>query len=675
MEELPIKIPSKDSKPIRKEGKFTIYQSPDGTQFKAFTVDENSFRNRALNVEERTDAIQKPKEELKLVEKKEPEPIPHWTAQGYGDPKMSVITADNRSKWQRAQDDKKTKAWLAAEHKKDIDQKVTNYMLLPAGILLAQATPAAPYVNATLFAHSTNNLHDQYQNGTLGFNLETGMNTLGLIPGLSSVKAATTPIWAPVAAKTFNGIKNYRMAKAFDNIVRSEIKKKDWFNKNFPQYTYKPQPYNNRLGLPEADPNTFYHYMYYPSPININGEGVVRFSNFTIKPKYNGLNERIWWDKGDVPTGDVVLSSKSKYIDEHVLSHPEKYSPYRGYYENSYYTSGDVPINEVDIYTKNPFTGYYDGPHNTITYNPSKQVEGKTYLGLFERQSELTEAERLGIPKAERNLKPRTKQDIERKQEWFEMQPLLQHTPYRGDWLALQLNRLNNGGFKKIGLDPNKKVVVNTKVSPGLSPYTKLNKNGEYEVDAKTFLNAQAKPNVRVKDPENMDYTYNPEFKIILEPDIEDFYNYKFPNSITAHEHFHAISDLTRDIGEDVITLFPGVDYSLLSPKVRDYFIRYNGDEMLNRLGQIKNLYGITKTNRPVTPTMFNYAKKNYFKMGLNDNDMSSFFRAIVDPKLFLKHANPLVSGVAIPTVITTKAMNNDKTESKKQGGKLIKKQ
>ncbi len=176
---------------------------------------------------------------------------------------------------------------------------------------------------------------------------------------------------APKLYKTgVRSIKNYRMSRAFDNIVKSEIKRKDWFNKNFPQYTYKPQPYNNRLGLPESDPNTFYHYMYYPSPININGEGVVRFSNFTVKPKYNGSNERIWWDKGYVPTGDVVLSSKSKYIDEHVLSHPEKYSPYRGYYENSYYTSGDVPINEVNIYTKNPFTGYYDGPHNTITYNP-----------------------------------------------------------------------------------------------------------------------------------------------------------------------------------------------------------------------------------------------------------------------------------------------------------------
>ena len=200
-------------------------------------------------------------------------------------------------------------------------------------------------------------------------------------------------------------VKNYKAARAFDNIVKSEIKKKDWFNKTFPQYTYKPQPYNYKLGLPEPDPNTFYHYMYYPSPTNINGEGVVRFSNFTIKPKYNGSNERIWWDKGNVPTGDVVLASKSKHIDEHVLSHPEKYSPYRGYYENSYYTSGEVPLDEISIYTKNPFTGYYDGPHNTITYNPPKQIKGKTSLKLLEKPSKLTEAELAGTPKGERNLK------------------------------------------------------------------------------------------------------------------------------------------------------------------------------------------------------------------------------------------------------------------------------
>lgn len=200
MEKLPIRIPSKDSKPIRQEGKFTIYQSPNGTQFKTFTVDENSFRNRALDVEEKTDAIQKPKEKLKLVDKKELKPVPHWTVQGYGDPKKSVITADNRSKQQREYDDKKTKEWLAAEHKKDIDQKVTNYMLLPAAIGIAQFTPAAPYVNAALFAHGASGLHNQYQNGTLGMNMETVGNTLSMVPFTPKVLRTT----GGIAGKVIN---------------------------------------------------------------------------------------------------------------------------------------------------------------------------------------------------------------------------------------------------------------------------------------------------------------------------------------------------------------------------------------------------------------------------------------------------------------------------------------
>ena len=175
---------------------------PINEKLKTLSLSENSLRNRALNVEEKTDAIQKPKEKLKLVDKKEPKPVPHWTVQGYGDPKKSVITADNRSKQQREYDDKKTKEWLAAEHKKDIDQKVMNYMLLPAAIGIAQFTPAAPYVNAALFAHGANGLHNQYQNRTLGWNMETVGNTLSMVPFTPKVLKTT----GGVAGKVINTV-------------------------------------------------------------------------------------------------------------------------------------------------------------------------------------------------------------------------------------------------------------------------------------------------------------------------------------------------------------------------------------------------------------------------------------------------------------------------------------
>lgn len=368
MEKLPIRIPSKDSKPIRPEGKFTIYQSPDDTQFKAFTVDKNSFKNRALNVEEKTDAIQKPAEKLKLAERIAPEPVLHWTAQGYGDPKKSVITADNRPKWQREQDDEKTKQWLAAEHKKDIDQKVMNYMVLPAAIGVAQITPAAPVVNAGLFAYSANNLYNQYQNGTLGLNLETGANVLGLTP--------FTPTVLRTAGKTTSRVVNSALnSKPMIQLYRNYKPARDWrlgleFNRNLgvPSQQSFTSTANIMLDLKELRKNIAFRARTY--------------KGYQLKSlMYGNPLEKQLSKTGTLNTNNIIAyanttSPMEKQIILEVLNN--KFADYK----NINYADFKKAVQErlIGLYERVPQSKYADYGLKELNYNP---IEESVKLNTF----------------------------------------------------------------------------------------------------------------------------------------------------------------------------------------------------------------------------------------------------------------------------------------------------
>ena len=74
------------------------------------------------------------------------------------------------------------------------------------------------------------------------------------------------------------------------------------------------------------------------------------------------------------------------------------------------FKTGEIPIHSTSSFVEtSPGSGkfFYNGeiiPENRIFSSQQfSKSNGKTYLGLLERSSKLSEAERLGIPKHERD--------------------------------------------------------------------------------------------------------------------------------------------------------------------------------------------------------------------------------------------------------------------------------
>lgn len=157
--------------------------------------------------------------------------------------------------------------------------------------------------------------------------------------------------------------KNYRLIKAFEKSIDERIKINNSALKRDGYFNYKNQIVPT-AGLPDPDPDTFYHYGDFTKGdlaplrggfVKIKDGNIVPVKNYIIKGY-----DRIWWDKGHVPDGSpIILATKSSAVDEKVLDHLDKYLDY-GAYTPSYYTSGPIPINEIQIYRRNSFTGHYE---------------------------------------------------------------------------------------------------------------------------------------------------------------------------------------------------------------------------------------------------------------------------------------------------------------------------
>lgn len=172
--------------------------------------------------------------------------------------------------------------------------------------------------------------------------------------------------------------KNYRKASnissVMDESLRLNVLRQNYLIKqgSDPTRTLNYQ----KVGMPEFDSKTFYHSMKLPfgQPVRARS-GQVRLNRDKIVPVsgFNGQEGKIWWDKGNVPTSSsaVIITSKSPRINENVLEHPEKYSISYGNYSPSYFTSGEIPLSEVKIYERNPFTGHFD---SSIPYVPTRNV-------------------------------------------------------------------------------------------------------------------------------------------------------------------------------------------------------------------------------------------------------------------------------------------------------------
>lgn len=118
----------------------------------------------------------------------------------------------------------------------------------------------------------------------------------------------------------------------------------------------------------------------------------------------------------------------------------------------------------------------------------------------------------------------------------------------------------------------------------------------------------------------------------------------KFTNNVAtkAHELSHMAYIPTEPI--------PTGTYNAYTPKTKYLFLTANGTESSARLTQLKNYFGLRK-DEPITPEMFEYAKRNYIKDTGRDNNMTTWFNNITDVNKFLDWANKHSWMITIPFV------------------------
>jgi hypothetical protein len=293
-------------------------------------------------------------------------------------------------------------------------------------------------------------------------------------------------------------------------------------------------------------------------------------------------------------------------------------------------------------------------------------------------------------------------------------------TVYTGDPLELYLKRLNNGGYKKLGIDPNKVIEVPDQMF--LDQHTSTHANRLHTVaDALYQQRPIFKKTTIADDVENMKVVTFDDLRSILSRESRSAYN-PISNHIgldridmssttrkgiaLAHELDHKVLSMTNRTNHDyadlstflkhnpnesvvsattaiksplnlpALTDIPGTDVS----KVLDangnvdhalgaYFLGSDGAESIARTGQLKNFFGMTNPNKKLTVRQFNFAKKHYptHKYG-TDNDMVNFFKFVTKPKEFLKWANPRTIGVvpAVPILSSELADKNKKIKHNK---------
>jgi hypothetical protein len=301
----------------------------------------------------------------------------------------------------------------------------------------------------------------------------------------------------------------------------------------------------------------------------------------------------------------------------------------------------------------------------------------------------------------------------------------IKHTPYKGDQLQLTKFRLVNGGFDKLGIGPTdafelpygvvnarqhllkSKAVPLLEEVPGTAYYdsqTKIYTSPSYGKDGK--LDGKTKAITAHEFTHAVDDVVDEKFKIdaypkgkqmntsqfdpedILDDDIpwdddpgfpkdvdgpanpwpkdydpdnygpEDVYG---PDDPYWDEHI----DWSEDIDLDKWVNPPGTDVTKIPSRVSDYFRKYEGTELHARLAQLKNWYGIRDPHQPITPEMWNYARRHYVpSMGGFDNNMQQMFRFVTDPKKFLDWINPRVAVQA--GAIGTAGLSTLKKDEKK---------
>ena len=94
-----------------------------------------------------------------------------------------------------------------------------------------------------------------------------------------------------------------------------------------------------------------------------------------------------------------------------------------------------------------------------------------------------------------------------------------------------------------------------------------------------------------------------------------------------------------------------GFDTSLTD--LSGYFSARNGTELTGRGTQIKDYYGLSSPDQEITEDMLRYAAKNYIKDTGMDNNMTEFFKSIVDWKEAAKWLSKWSTIIGTPVTIS----------------------
>lgn len=188
-------------------------------------------------------------------------------------------------------------------------------------------------------------------------------------------------------------LKNLFTSKYISNIMNKDLDFRSKANtKRISQGTDPTRElYYKKVGLPEEDSDTYYHYSYYhpnSEPQELYSTGYVRYRNGKVVPISNrkGFDQdEIWWSKGKIQgiNSSTILATQKGENFKLVEDNIQNYDPFLKDSYKGYYTSESVPMKDVTIYERNPFTGHYD---KKITYNPeNRKTPPKTSLRFYER--------------------------------------------------------------------------------------------------------------------------------------------------------------------------------------------------------------------------------------------------------------------------------------------------
>ena len=216
-------------------------------------------------------------------------------------------------------------------------------------------------------------------------------------------------------------------------------------------------------------------------------------------------------------------------------------------------------------------------------------------------------------------------------EELAKLLPDYAHPNWQGDGFKLVKHRLWNGGFDRL-----EKYGDIPRYSPNLRTDI-LNSTPKIETSA--TLGEQ--PGIGLY---RQSYSVN--------KDVMDKLTDAQAQDVGAHELVHY---MYRPSKEQEAELAYNVRQYFKRPEGRDYFRQSRATEQTARGTQIKNYYGLNEGNQDITPTMWEYARRNYVKdTGINNN-MTEWLNSVDErdiiafTKWLSKHspaiAAPLIGG------------------------------